>query len=69
MNDDNVATAITLSALGSSAMYEAALRNAYGTAGTGTMVLAAAPGNSVCIMGRDSTHYLTVSYTGSPVVN
>ena len=69
MNDDNVATAITLAALGSSAMYEAALRNGYGTAGTGTMVLAAAPGNQVCILGRDSTHYFTVSYTGSPVVN
>ena len=69
MNDDNVATAITLAALGSSAMYEAALRNGYGTAGTGTMVLSAAPANQVCIVGRDSTHYFTVSYTGSPVVN
>lgn len=69
MNDDAVATAITLAALGSGAMYENAIRTAYGTPGTGTMVLAAAQGNAVCLVGRDVTHYLTVSYTGSPTVN
>lgn len=69
LNDDNVSTAITLSALGSSAMYENSARTAYGTAGTGTLVVAAAPGNKVCIVGRDSTHYLTVSYQGIVTVN
>jgi hypothetical protein len=69
MNDDAVATAITLAALGSGAMYENAIRTAYGTPGTGTMVLAAAQGNAMCLVGRDVTHYLTVSYTGSPTVN
>jgi hypothetical protein len=68
-NDDNVATAITLSALGSSAMYENSARTAYGTAGTGTLVVSAAAANKVCIVGRDSTHYLTVSYNGTITVN
>jgi hypothetical protein len=69
MNDDNVSTAITLSALGSSAQYENSARTAYGTAGTGTLVLSAAAANTVCIVGRDSTHYLTTNYVGSVTVN
>lgn len=69
MNDDNVATAITLSALGGGAMYENSARTAYGTAGTGTLVLSAAAANKVCIVGRDSTHYLTVSFNGTVTVN
>jgi hypothetical protein len=69
MNDDNVSTAITLSALGSSAKYENSARTAYGTAGTGTLVLSAAAANTVCIVGRDSTHYLTTNYVGSVTVN
>ncbi len=69
MNDDNVATAITLSALGASAMYENSARTAYGTAGTGTLALSAAAANKVCIVGRDATHYLTVSYNGAVTVN
>jgi hypothetical protein len=69
LNDDNIATAITLSALGSSAMYENSARTAYGTAGTGTLALSAAAANKVCIVGRDSTHYLTVSYNGAVTVN
>jgi hypothetical protein len=69
LNDDNVATAITLSALGSGAMYENTGRTAYGTAGTGTFTAAAAAGNKVCIVGRDSTHYLTVSYIGAWTAN
>lgn len=56
-NDTAVATAITLSALGSSARYEFADHSAYGTAGTGTFVASAAAGNSVCLIGRDATHY------------
>ncbi len=66
-NDDNVATAITLSALGSSAMYENSARTAYGTAGTGTLVVAAAAKNKVCILGRDATHYFTVAAEGGAI--
>lgn len=67
MNDDNVTTQITLSALGSSAMYENSARTAYGTAGTGTLVVAAAAKNRVCILGRDATHYFTVSNDGGAI--
>ena len=56
-NDAGVSTAITLSALGSSAMYPKADDSGYGTAGTGTMVSTAAAGSKVCLFGRDSTHY------------
>ncbi len=65
MNDDNVATAITLAALGSSARYENTARTAYGTAGTGTLVSTAAAASKVCLLGLDSTHYLTTTFTGS----
>lgn len=68
-NDDNVATAITLAALGSSAMYENSARTAYGTAGTGTLVVSAAAANKICLLGRDSTHYWTISYNGTVTVN
>lgn len=69
MNDDNVATVITMSAIGSSARYENTARTAYGTAGTGTFISGGAVGDKVCILGRDTTHYLTTSFTGSWVAN
>lgn len=69
MNDDNVATVITLSAIGSSARYENQARTAYGTAGTGTFVSSGAVGDMVCILGRDSTHYLTASSNGTWTAN
>ena len=69
MNDDNVSTKITLVALGSSASYEVTARTSYGTAGTGTAVSGGAIGDKICIVGRDSTHYLTTSYTGSWTIN
>lgn len=69
MNDDNVATVITLAALGSSARYENTPRTAYGTAGTGTMVSTGVVGDSICIVGRDSTHYLSISSNGSWTAN
>ncbi len=56
-NDAGVSTVITLSALGSSAMYPKSDDSGYGTAGTGTMVSSAATGNKVCLIGRDATHY------------
>ncbi len=65
LNDDNVSTAITLAALGSSARYENTARTAYGTAGTGTLSATAVVGNKVCILGLDSTHYLTTTFTGT----
>jgi hypothetical protein len=69
MNDDNVATVITMSAIGSSARYESTARTAYGTAGTGTFVSGGAAGDKVCLLGRDSTHYLTVSFVGTWTAN
>ena len=69
MNDDNVATVITLSAIGSSARYENTARTAYGTAGTGTFISGGAVGDKVCLLGRDSTHYLTASFTGTWTAN
>lgn len=69
LNDDNVATVITLAALGSSAMYENTARTAYGTAGTGTLVSGGAVADKVCIVGRDATHYLTASSNGTWTAN
>lgn len=63
--DDNVTATITLAALGSSAMYENTSRTAYGTAGTGTLSVTSATANKVCIVGRDSTHYWTLSFNGT----
>jgi hypothetical protein len=69
LNGNNVSTVITLSAIGSSAMYQKTDRTAYGTAGTGTMVSGGAVGDQVCIVGLDSTHYLTLAYGGTWTVN
>lgn len=68
-NDDNVAGVITLGALGGSARYENTARTAYGTAGTGTLASAGAAGDLVCIVGRDTTHYFTVTFKGTWTVN
>ncbi len=64
MNDDNVATVITMSAIGSSGQYENQARTAYGTATTGTLVSGGAVKDFVCLLGRDSTHYLFASGGG-----
>lgn len=69
LNGDNVNTVITLAAIGSSARYENTARTAYGTAGTGTFVSGGAVGDAVCILGLDSTHYLTISFTGTWVAS
>ena len=68
-NGDNVSTVITLAALGSSARYENTARTAYGTAGTGTFVSGGAVKDSVCIVGLDSTHYITTNYNGTWTAN
>lgn len=65
MNANNVGTVITLAALGSSARYEATARTSYGTAGTGTFVSGGSAADKVCLVGLDSTHYLTVSFNGT----
>jgi hypothetical protein len=64
-NGNNVSTVITLAAIGSSARYENTANTAYGTAGTGTFVSGGAVGDKICIVGLDSTHYLTLSYNGT----
>lgn len=69
LNGDNVNTVITLAAIGGSARYENTARTAYGTAGTGTFVSGGAVGDAVCILGLDSTHYLTISFTGTWVAS
>lgn len=69
LNGNNVSTVITLAAIGSSARYENTARTAYGTAGTGTLVSGGAAGDKVCILGLDSTHYLTVGYQGTWTAN
>lgn len=68
-NDNNVSTVITLAALGSSAMYQNTANTAYGTAGTGTLISTGATGTKICIVGRDSTHYLTTTYQGTWVAS
>jgi hypothetical protein len=65
MNDDAVTGVITLGAIGSSARYENTARTAYGTAGTGTLVSGGAVGDMICIVGRDSTHYLSPTFVGT----
>lgn len=69
LNDNNVSSVITLSAIGSSASYQNTAGTAYGTAGTGTFISGGAIGDKVCIVGRDSTHYLTVSFNGTWTAN
>lgn len=68
-NDNNVSTVITLAAIGSSARYENTARTAYGTAGTGTLVSGGAVGDKVCIVGRDATHYNTLTSQGTWTAN
>jgi hypothetical protein len=68
-NGNNISTVITLAAVGSSVQYENTASTAFGTAGTGTLVSAGAVGDKVCIVGRDSTHYLVFSYNGTWTAN
>jgi hypothetical protein len=69
MNGDNVSTVITMSALGSSARYENTARTAYGSAGTGTFVSGGAAADMACLLGLDSTHYLTTTSHGTWVAS
>lgn len=68
-NSNNISTAITLAALGSSARYELPARTSYGTAGTGTFVSGGAVTDQICLVGLDATHYMTMSSTGTWTAN
>lgn len=68
-NDNNVATVITLAAIGSSARYENTANTAYGTAGTGTLVSSGVVGDKMCLVGLDSTHYQVWSFNGTWTAN
>lgn len=63
-NDTNVSTVITIAAV-STVMYENTARTAYGTVSTGTLVSGGAVGDKICLLGRDSTHYFSISYFGT----
>lgn len=67
MNDDNVSTVITMAAI-ASVSYESTARTSYGTANH-TFTSGGAAADKVCILGRDSTHYLTVSFNGTWTLN
>lgn len=68
-NSNNVATVITLAAIGSSARYENTASTAYGTAGTGTFVSSGAVGDKVCLVGKDSTHFDILAFNGTWTAN
>lgn len=63
MNDDNVSSIITLGAI-SGVQYENTARTSYKTANT-SIASAGAAGDMLCIVGRDSTHYLSPTYVGT----
>ncbi|HXI47142.1 MAG TPA: hypothetical protein VNH39_01040 [Steroidobacteraceae bacterium] len=68
-NDNNVATVITFNNPGSSVQFEKTTFASYGTATTGTAVSAGAAGDKLCLVGRDTTHYLVGSYNGTWTMN
>jgi hypothetical protein len=69
MNGTGVSTVITLAAIGSGVSYENTARTASGTAGTGTMVSGGSVKDMICILGQDSTHYLTTTSNGPWTAN
>jgi hypothetical protein len=63
LNDNNVATAITLAAI-SGVSYQNTNFTSYKSANT-SIVSSGAAGDRMCILGRDATHYLVQSFIGS----
>ena len=63
LNDDNVSTVITFAAI-SGVQFENTARTSYKTANT-SIVSGGAAGDKLCVLGRDSTHYLVASYVGT----
>jgi hypothetical protein len=68
-NDNNVATVITFNNPGSSVQFEKTTYASYGTATSGTAVSSGAVGDKLCLVGRDTTHYLVGSYLGTWTMN
>jgi hypothetical protein len=64
-NDVNTTGVITLGALGGSGQYGNSANTAYGTSGTGTLASGGAATDSVCIEGRDTTHYVITYHVGT----
>jgi len=62
-NDNNVSTVITFVAI-SSVQFENTNFTSYKTANT-SIVSGGAAGDKLCVMGRDSTHYLVMSFNGT----
>ena len=63
-NDNAVTTVITILAI-SGVQFEKTTFATYGTVTTGTMVSGGAVGDKICLIGRDSTHYLVGSFVGT----
>lgn len=63
-NDAAVTTVITISAI-SGVQYENTAFSGYGTVTTGTMTSGGALGDKICLLGRDSTHYLVGTFIGT----
>jgi hypothetical protein len=63
VNDDNVSTVITIAAI-SGVYFEKTARTGYETVNT-AMTSGGAVGDKICMIGRDATHYLTLSYNGT----
>ena len=63
-NDSTVTTVITIAAI-TSVLFEKTSYNGYGTVTTGTMVSGGALGDKICLIGRDSTHYLVGAFVGT----
>jgi len=63
-NDSAVTTVITIAAI-TSVQFEKTTFNGYGTVTTGTMVSGGALGDKICLIGRDSTHYLVGTFVGT----
>jgi hypothetical protein len=63
-NDAGISTVITLSALGGGNYYELINHSGYGTANH-TLVSGGATTDMICIVGRDSNHYLVASFYGT----
>jgi hypothetical protein len=63
LNDDNVSTVITIAAI-SGVYFEKIARTGYETVNT-AMTSGGAVGDRICMIGRDATHYLTLSYNGT----
>lgn len=64
LNDAGVTTNITIAAI-SGVQFENTTFSGYGTQSTGTIISSGAfYGNKICLVGRDSSHYLVGTFTG-----